>query len=422
MRRILYVVLAFSLVCTQVSFGAGTLCQSATSGGTLIVFGNGIMNTKSDAAESLVRIAEVLYATLPPEEFNKLKFDLAYNKSYGFFADLYESAKQKLLSDNLPVSFWRWLGNREIMPDALKEELKAMAVRFDFSTMVGSADLVNHIDLYRLNMLAGNKVVVFAHSQGNFFVNAAYSSLFTGSQALTTAQSFGIVSVANPASFVAGGGPYTTLVEDLVIAAIALATPTGVSPPLFPNITNVLSGAETSDWKGHGFLEEYMAQGSRSVTQIMSDGTAMIASRVTPPTVIQDGIITVSLTWGVQPDVDLHAFEPNGTHVFYAHLQGPSGKLDLDDTTSYGPEHYTVSCSTLETGTYHIGVNYYYGSSPEVANIHIQAGLSTRSFTRNLPTALGSSGNGNPVPVADIVVTGNQQDGFSFDVAEQVAP
>jgi len=43
-----------------------------------------------------------------------------------------------------------------------------------------------------------------------------------------------------------------------------------------------------------------------------------------------------------------------------------------------------------------------------------------RSFTRVLPTALGSSGNNSPVPVADIVVTGDQQNGFLFDIREVV--
>ena len=33
---------------------------------------------------------------------------------------------------------------------------------------------------------------------------------------------------------------------------------------------------------------------------------------------------------------------------------------------------------------------------------------------------LGQAGNDNPVPVADIVVTGDQQNGFLFDIREVV--
>ena len=423
MKRIACTVLVFVLLFYKASFGADTFCQS-TAPGTVVVFGNGIMNTEDDAADSREKLRGELLAVLPIEDFNKLQFALAYNKSYGFFRDLYESAKQKVLSENLPVAFWRWLGNQEVMPDALQTELKSMATRFDFATRVAPEDLNNHILLYRTSMLEGKKVLVVSHSQGNFFVNAAYEKLFTGSNALTTTSSFGIVAVATPASFTAGGGPYTTLVEDLVIQAIALATPPGVLPPRSSdNITNIGSGATSSDWKGHGFIEEYMAQGSRSIVQVMNDTTTMLGSLVQPHQVAQPGAITATLEWGTQPDVDLHAFEDFGVigaHVYYNNMVGIAGRLDVDDVYQYGPEHYTVSCDMLQAGTYSIGVNYYYGALPETARIQIAAGTSVRSFTRVLPTALGSSGNNSPVPVADIVVTGDQQNGFLFDIREVV--
>ena len=422
MRRTLSAVLVFALLFCKASFGADTFCQN-TAPGTVVVFGNGIMNTQYDAVASRDELKDLLRATLPPEEFSKLQFGLAYNKSYGFFNDLYESAKQKLGADNVVISFWRWLGNQEVMPDALQTELKAMAARFDFATRVAPEDLNNHILLYRTSILEGKKVMVECHSQGCLFANAAYEKLFTGSNALTTTSSFGIVAVATPASFTAGGGPYTTLVEDLVIQAIALATPPGVSPPRFSNITNIGSGATSSDWKGHGYLEEYTAQGSRSIVQVMNDTTTMLRSLVQPPQVAQPGAITATLEWGAQPDVDLHAFEDFGVigaHVYYNNMAGIAGRLDVDDVYQYGPEHYTVSCNMLQAGTYRIGVNYYYGVLPETAQIQIVAGTSVRSFTRDLPAMLGQAGNDNPVPVADIVVTGDQQNGFLFDIREVV--
>ena len=422
MKRIVCAVLVFALLFCRVSFGADTFCQNTTPG-TVVVFGNGIMNTQDDAVSSKIVLEKLLKATLSSEEFSKLQFGLAYNESYGFFEDLYESAKQKLGADNVVVSFWRWLGNQEVMPDVLQTELKAMAARFDFATRVAPEDLNNHILLYRTSILEGKKVMVECHSQGCLFANAAYEKLFTGSNALTTTSSFGIVAVATPASFTAGGGPYTTLVEDLVIQAIALATPPGVSPPRFSNITNIGSGATSSDWKGHGYLEEYTAQGSRSIVQVMNDTTTMLRSLVQPPQVAQPGAITATLEWGAQPDVDLHAFEDFGVigaHVYYNNMAGIAGRLDVDDVYQYGPEHYTVSCDMLQAGTYHIGVNYYYGALPEIARIQIVAGTSVRSFTRDLPAMLGQAGNDNPVPVADIVVTGDQQNGFLFDIREVV--
>ena len=70
----------------------------------------------------------------------------------------------------------------------------------------------------------------------------------------------------------------------------------------------------------------------------------------------------------------------------------------------------------LETGNYRIGVNYFRGSAPEVANILIKAGLKEKGYSIFLPTALGFSGNANPTPVGMIVVTGSGQGGFNFDI------
>jgi len=276
MRRILGAILIL-FVTSAVSLRAETFCQSSITDKTVVVFGNGIMNTKDDATRSRNRIKELFGATLSPEEFSKLEFGLAYNQSYGFFNDLYESAKQKLGAENVIISFWRWLGGQEAMPDELQKEVKTMAAQFDFATRVAPEDLNNHVLLYRTGMLEGKRVLVFAHSQGNFFVNAAYEKLFTGDQALATSQSFGIIAIATPASYTVGDGPYTTLVEDLVIQAISLVTPPGVLPPRSPNITNIGSGAVSSDWKGHNFIDEYMAEGSNSIVQIMNDAVLDVA-------------------------------------------------------------------------------------------------------------------------------------------------
>lgn len=241
MKRILCVVFV-TLVSWCGASSAVTFCQN-TTGTTLVVFGNGIMNSKVDANNSLKRLKSRLKATLPPAEFNNLSFDLAYNQSYGAMSDLYESLKQKMSTDNVVLSFWRWLEGSEVVPAIVRDEMTRINALFDFSTRVGTADLGNHITLYRSKILEGKKVVVVSHSQGNFFANSAYTILYGGATPIP-ASSFGIVSVANPASFVGGNGPYTTVSEDIVIAAIAVATPPGVLPPLAPNATNSGSGPE----------------------------------------------------------------------------------------------------------------------------------------------------------------------------------
>lgn len=56
-----------------------------------------------------------------------------------------------------------------------------------------------------------------------------------------------------------------------------------------------------------------------------------------PAKYLGKGNITVQLKWDTQPDVDLHIWEPSGTHVYYSHKGGLCGYLDRDDTDGEGP-------------------------------------------------------------------------------------
>ena len=265
-------------------------CVGTPSPRTVVVFGNGVMNDHDDAVKSREKIEMLLHATLPPEEFALLDFDLAENKTYGLLNDLYESAKQKALSDNVAVSFWRWLGGIDMMPDFFQNEMLRLAGAFDFSSIVGSADLNEHLDLYNKSIKEGKNVVTIAHSQGNFFANAEWNILFSE---LSSAQmqGFGIVSVANPTSFVGGDGPYTTLEEDLVIKAIQQAIQgfglidfdLVVNLPLEPNATNEVSTWISHDILKHSFVGEYLAPGSNTVDIITQNIVTMMHSRVHPP-------------------------------------------------------------------------------------------------------------------------------------------
>ncbi len=55
-----------------------------------------------------------------------------------------------------------------------------------------------------------------------------------------------------------------------------------------------------------------------------------------------DGMRVV-LTWGRHPsDLDSHLVYPNN-HVYFHHKQGSASNLDVDDTSSYGPETVTLT-------------------------------------------------------------------------------
>ena len=76
--------------------------------------------------------------------------------------------------------------------------------------------------------------------------------------------------------------------------------------------------------------------------------------------------ITITLSWGQDPsDLDSYLYGPDFT-IYYGNKGAldntPYAQLDVDDTSSYGPEVITVS--KLDNGaTYSYGVHHYSGSS-----------------------------------------------------------
>lgn len=65
-----------------------------------------------------------------------------------------------------------------------------------------------------------------------------------------------------------------------------------------------------------------------------------------------DGMRIV-LNWGAEPrDLDSHLFYP-GNHIYFNHKLGNDAMLDVDDTTSYGPETITINRK-------HDGMRYVY--------------------------------------------------------------
>ncbi|MEE9304426.1 MAG: immunoglobulin-like domain-containing protein [Thiotrichaceae bacterium] len=77
--------------------------------------------------------------------------------------------------------------------------------------------------------------------------------------------------------------------------------------------------------------------------------------------------ITARLTWGKNPsDLDTHLVGPSDYHIYYVDkgslISSPFAQLDVDDTTSYGPEVLTI-LSFPEVGTYHYAIYHFSGTS-----------------------------------------------------------
>jgi len=383
---------------------AASICETKEA---VIFFGNGVKSLKRDARDSIALIEKRLKAELLPEEFKTLEFDIAYNGTHTLPLDLLESVIQ-LLTGNIS-KFWRYFFGLDPIPEWFAENFILLAGMLDESSLLTTDSLAKHVNTYKTVIAEGKKVILVAHSQGNLFGNQSYNLLESRER-----QSFGMVSVANVDNNVLeADSPYTTLKTDKVIQAliaVQLGLPTS---PMRPNTENF--PAADNFW-GHSFIDSYMVEGSISAAQITGDITAALGNLATPYQVVEPGVITVSLTWGPEPDVDLHVNEPNGMHVYWDNMHGLSGALDRDDRSGWGPEHYHVaSCNTLEEGIYTIALDYFKGSNPEVATLQIQAGRLIRTY--EIPMAseyYGSSGS--PEVVANLLVKPGVNSGFEFEI------
>lgn len=67
------------------------------------------------------------------------------------------------------------------------------------------------------------------------------------------------------------------------------------------------------------------------------------------------GTYRAVLEWGEKPrDLDSHILGPNSIHVYYGNKTDTNTELDLDDTTSYGPETITFTPLTGQTFHYYV--------------------------------------------------------------------
>ena len=154
------------------------------------------------------------------------------------------------------------------------------------------------------------------------------------------------------------------------------------------SISNLAAGNYTGEASKTGYNTTYF-----TVTCIGGMTTANQNASMT--LVLPAGQTRIILTWGASPsDLDSHLTGPlsDGTrfHMYYPYATSRGGspwpsyvKLDLDDTTSYGPETTTIYQQL--TGTYRFSVHDYsnsgaypsYALSNSNARVAVQRGNST---------------------------------------------
>jgi hypothetical protein len=417
---------------TRSATPSASSCKKNT--GTVISLSNGAMTDAESTQRELTRLRTHVESAKASSALGaeKLSYLATYNSTKSWINRLLNLVLPKLdeESPNNTSKFWRWLGRTEQPPQVFIDASLSGANNSDF---VVPQELQSHVGTYRTFVDEGRKVVAVAHAEGNLYVNQAYESLDEEIALRARKNSFGVVSIASSASAggscamaVAGsavamaGSGCTNLQTDAVIGATSMASS---SVSISNSVVHTLPGF-VPDPLDHSFLS-YL-EGDISGPKIINDVITAIPKLTPSPLVnsetgktISQGVITIRLEWGKQTDVDLHVYEPNGSHVYYGDKDG-IGQLDNDYQNGEKPEHYYVGCEALKPGLYKVAVNYFRGTGPETARINISAGGIIRSYT--VPLASANSG-ASPIPVATIKVTQDEQSGeFKFEILSQKTP
>lgn len=231
-----------------------------------LFFGNGIFTDEWGATNNLIALRFALAPEIQETDLeNNLSYRKAYNRSEGPFGlfDLVEAASQ-YLEINVSRAF-RYFSGADPAPEALSLFLIQYGINElnRISLLDFYPNVQEHYEEYKKSLEECTRIVLVAHSQGNFYGNIAYSGIEEHLPSLLGG--FKIVSLANPASFVASNGPHTTLKKDRLITNIPNSMPW--------NFENY--GPDETPlpfWGlGHLFEENYLAQDRLARRKIVDD-------------------------------------------------------------------------------------------------------------------------------------------------------
>ncbi|MEK7944470.1 hypothetical protein WKR98_06920 [Pigmentiphaga sp. YJ18] len=278
------------------------------------------------------------------------------------------------------------------LTEARNARLLAQATSFAADPPTGIDYAAHRLRLRALHALRRG-VLLVGHSQGNFFLNAAYRTL-------PDPAALAAVHLA-PAS-ARTSGPHLLSGNDMVIAALRGVVP-GTPPP--PNLWIPPSARDAS---GHQLIETYLdadRNGRSSAGTLMADGLLALK---TPEPRASPGYFTATLAWDGEGDIDLHVMEPGGDHVHYGARVGASGTLDLDNTAGHGPEHYHATCDPqrLQAGIFSVGLNNY--AAPAGRQAMLQVATADHGVIRTVQVDAGpprgEAGDTSPLIVLRVAV------------------
>jgi len=354
----------------------------------VIGFFNGVNTTFTEANLNLQALVDN-YGNETSDAI-PIRYELFYNDTdglYDFVETFAQRAKEKgpYLQDNFAM-VWDLLGAakwwRAIA--SISRTFEDLFLFFNSTlkdiTVLALEKLINnnteknyaaHNTRVSAHLHENGRLLFVAHSQGNLFANHAYE--YAKSQIKGKIEDY-VQAVHVAPTSIKTNGPHVLADLDLVIKPLMRSPNSNMSIPVErkPGV----GGA--TDWKGHSFLAIYMnkhLKPRQKIIEHINDSTRHFFNKIMnlPKDASYIGFVTATLTWDGKGDVDLHIFEPNGTHVYFNNKLGTSGILDVDNVEANGPEHYFLSCakSQIQTGTYQFKIANYEGATGRNATVQI---------------------------------------------------
>ncbi|HPR84100.1 MAG TPA: hypothetical protein PL034_00885, partial [Candidatus Paceibacterota bacterium] len=186
-----------------------SFASSCLRDGYTVITINGMITTPEGAVYNKKQIAKVV-----PEIFNKQKVyvDYIYNESHVLgLVDFIDSANQKVMEHFVYPTY-------------------------DLDKML--SDLSDKVNT--------QKLLLIAHSQGNFYANDIYNSIASKDGGVPK-ESIAIYGIGTPTSYIAGGGKYILSSNDEIMNWVRLW---GFLDVLPANVT-IEGGEEGDDKRGH---------------------------------------------------------------------------------------------------------------------------------------------------------------------------
>ena len=434
-------------VCSSVTFSdeatdSNLLC-SVNNGPSVdhtskVYFANGLRTSPEQALSYLNQVrSEVDTSLTALTTSHVVEYHVAYNHNASImgFSDTAEAVLQKVieqdglnlggdssvLAQHLTTMFENNLSKEEIR--RLFELTQPVDASFDVNTLTDDGlesfrnTYVSHasqaiseftnsrneyVEQFEADLIAGSRVLVLAHGQAALFANQAIEDIKVRNPYMV--DSISTVSVGSLASENAPQGIHVTAYDDRVVAAFSSFS--SVLPGNVENDLGLLNDDRTSSF--HHFISDYYRTGLNSKVMINEAMIDVMASLDFPEAIAGTGSLRFTLSWGDQPDIDLHVREPSGNNVYYLFPQGDVGYLDVDDVNQYGPENYYVDADDLRIGPYIAGVNYFEGSQPEEVTLKVftQFGSDRQMYSRRvtLGDARGDAGSTDPLNLFAVTV------------------